>query len=79
MRTQSQGGECTVGIGSVTQALHAQSVLARAAIYSRVEKLDSSATKQGCAYGVTYACSQEAAVRRALRDSGIRTRGGGGG
>ena len=79
MRSETERGSCIAVIGSMTQAMKAQSVLANAAIFARVEKADSSMTRRGCAYGVTYACSQEANVREVLRNAGIRIRGGTGG
>ena len=79
MRTETNHGSCFAVIGSMTQAMKAQSVLANAAIFARVEKADSSMTRRGCAYGVVYACSQEANVREVLRNAGIRVRGGTGG
>lgn len=74
MRARSPNGECMAVIGSVTQAMRAQKALTAAAIYSRVEKAESSAAGKGCAYGVVFACSQEAMAERALRAAGIRVR-----
>ena len=68
---------CFCVIGSMTQAMKAQRILAAAAIGARVEKADSSITRRGCAYAIYYPCEQDANVRAVLRQSGIRTRGGG--
>ncbi len=79
MRTEGESRDCMAVIGSMTQAMKAQSALAKAAIYSRVEKADSSITRRGCAYAVCYACGQEANVRTVLQNAGIHIRGGTGG
>lgn len=74
MRTKSPHGDCMAVIGSITQAMRAQKALTNAAIYSRVEKADSTQTPRGCAYGVVFSCAQEMAAERALRAAGIRVR-----
>ncbi len=79
MRTEYGKRECSAVIGSMTQAMNAQKALERAAIPARVEKADSSATRRGCAYAVTYDCSWEGAVREVLRRSGIAIHSGMGG
>lgn len=79
MRTDDERKDCVAVIGSMTQAMKAQRALANAAIFAGVEKVDSSMTRRGCAYAVSYACNQEANVREVLRNAGIRIRGGTGG
>ena len=79
MRTEDERKDCVAVIGSMTQAMKAQRALANAAIFARVEKVDSSMTRRGCAYAVSYSCNQEANVREVLRNAGIRIRGGTGG
>ncbi|MBQ1981645.1 MAG: hypothetical protein IIV80_03490 [Clostridia bacterium] len=68
------GGTCTAVIGSMTQALRAQNLLADAAIRSTVTKISSSETRGGCAYGVDYPCTQAANVRTVLESAGLRVR-----
>ena len=70
-------GECIAVIGSVTQAMRAQRVLAEASLRVEVIRADSTVTGRGCAYGLMYPCAQDEAVRAALRGAGIRVRGGG--
>ena len=77
MQTETERRRCLAVIGSLTQAMKAQNALSNAAIFSRVEKADSASTGRGCAYALSYPCSQEANVRAALRSAGIRVRGGG--
>ena len=74
MRNDFKLGECVAVIGSMTQAMRAQSVLASAAIRSNVIKADSSKTGRGCAYALSYSCEQDDNVRVVLYQSGIRPR-----
>ena len=67
-------GVCTLVIGSMTQALTAQSVLAEAAIRASIVKISSSRTQNGCAYGVEYPCTQQRNVAMILERSGVRVR-----
>ncbi len=67
--------ECIALIGSVTQAMHAQTVLAQAAIRSEVIKADSAAAAgRGCVYALVFPCSMETTVKTVLRNAGIRAR-----
>ena len=65
------GRICTASIGSTTLAMKAQKALGTEAIVSSVIKINSSRTHRGCAYGVSFDCSQEANVRRILTRAGI--------
>lgn len=78
MQTETERKNCLAVIGSLTQTMKAQNALTNAAIFSKVEKADSATTRRGCAYALSYPCSQEANVRTVLRNAGIRVRGGGG-
>ena len=79
MGNEPERKSCMAVVGSLTQAMKAQSALTAAAIFSRVEKAESSAPRRGCASGVSFPCAQEANVREVLRNAGIRIRGGMGG
>ncbi len=68
------GGTCTAVIGSMTQALRAQNLLADAAIRATVTKISSSETRGGCAYGVDFPCTQASNVRTVLDAAGVRVR-----
>lgn len=75
MRNNDQeNSECIALIGSVTQAMRAQSVLANAAIRTEVIKADSTITGRGCAYAILYPCNVEDNVRSVLQAAGIRAR-----
>jgi len=74
MRSNSENNECVAVIGSMTQAMNAQSVLARAAIRSEVIKADHANGGRGCAYALSYDCGQGENMRRVLQDAGIRVR-----
>lgn len=62
--------ECRIVIGSMTQAMKAQNVLATAAIPSAVIKTEASSRK-GCAYGLSFSCQQENNVRTVLASARI--------
>ncbi|MBE6533441.1 MAG: DUF3343 domain-containing protein [Ruminococcaceae bacterium] len=66
--------ECIAEIGSMTQAMKAQRVLAEAAIPTTVIKSNSSKNAKGCAYGVSFACAQEENVQNALLKAGVKVR-----
>ena len=74
MRNDSEKNECIAVIGSMTQAMRAQKILANAAIRADVIKADSSLTKRGCAYAVSYSCLQDDNVKSVLKNAGIRVR-----
>ena len=61
-------------IGSMTQAMKAQSILAEAAIRAHISKISSSGAAGGCAYGVDFPCTQSANVKMILNRAGIRVR-----
>ncbi|MGM9684364.1 MAG: putative Se/S carrier-like protein [Eubacteriales bacterium] len=63
---------CFAAIGSVTQAMKAQQVLAGAAVPCEVIKSDSSASRRGCIYGLKFSCAQENNVRTILNSAKIR-------
>lgn len=67
-------GTCTAVIGSMTQAMKAQSLLADAAIRASITKISSSMTHNGCAYGVDFPCTQSANVSTVLERGGVRVR-----
>ena len=65
---------CLAVMGSMTQVLRAQKILADAAVRAEVVKADSAHTRRGCAYALSYPCSQEGNVRAILSSAGIRVR-----
>ncbi len=67
-------GVCTAILGSMTQAMGAQTALGEAAIRVSVVKISSSRTQSGCAYGVEYPCTQQRNVAMILDRAGIRVR-----
>ena len=72
MRNETNYQECVAVIGSMTQAMRAQNVLATAAVRTRVVKADSFDTQLGCAYAIAFPCAQEIRVRRLLQAAGVR-------
>lgn len=65
---------CLAVMGSMTQTLRAQKVLADAAVRAEIVKADSAHTRRGCAYALSYPCLQENNVRTILSSAGIRVR-----
>ena len=64
-------GSCTAELGSMTQAMKAQRILAEAAIPTTVHKMEASSSRRGCSYGIRYVCSQEKNIRTVLSQAHI--------
>lgn len=47
---------CKFGLGSVTYAVLAQKALEKKGIYSGIIRLDTTASLNGCAYGIQTDC-----------------------
>ena len=73
--TENYPGVCTLVIGSMTQAMTAQSVLAESAIRASIVKISSSRTHNGCAYGLDLPCTQLGNAKAVLGRAGVRIRG----
>ena len=65
---------CIAEMGSMTQAMKAQSVLAQSAIPTTVVKGNSSRNSRGCTYGVSFDCAQGENARQALARAGVKVR-----
>ncbi len=74
MQTDFYSYGCLAVMGSMTQAMRAQKVLADAAVRTEVVKADPAHTRRGCAYALSYPCTQENNVRTILSSAGIRVR-----
>jgi len=74
MRNDFKYDRCTAEIGSVTDAMRAQSLLAREGIYCEVIQGDSSQHRRGCVYAISYDCRQERDLKNVLKSAGIRVR-----
>ena len=74
MRKNNDEAECVAVIGSVTLAMRAQGVLAKAAIRTEVVKADSSVTGAGCAYALMFPCEMSETIKEILKKAGIRAR-----
>ena len=66
--------ECVAEIGSMTQAMKAQRVLAEIAVPTTVIKSNSAENRRGCAYGISFDCAQRENVENALVRAGVRVR-----
>lgn len=64
--------ESLFGIGNVTQAMKARSVLREHRIPSELTRLLPGQSKQGCAYGISVAGTDRDAVQRILHEEAIR-------
>ena len=68
---KEQRGICIAALGSITNAVKAQRVLAQVGITGEILPLDAAKTRRGCAYGLRFACHEQGRVRPALRAAGI--------
>ena len=64
-----QNSGCAIVVGSMNRAIRARDLLASAALFSKVIKIDRPS---GCAYGVSVACSSMKAAAELLRRAGIK-------
>ena len=67
--------QCTAALGSLTYAIKAQRALIENEIPCEIVKLDSSMTRRGCAYGVTFSCEEQRAARSVLSKEKITVTG----
>ena len=69
-----QNSGCAIVIGSVNRAIRARDLLASAALFSKVIKVDGKTRGEGCAYAVEVACSSLKRASDLLRRAGISGR-----
>ena len=74
MTRDSYKYECSAEIGSVTEAMKAQKVLAAAAIPSEIIKKEGSSRRRGCVFGIGFSCAQLNNVRAVLGSARIYPR-----
>ena len=68
-----QEASCLCVVGTFTQAMQIQTILARANIKTEIIKSDGDG-RHGCAYALSYPCQMEEEIRQTLRGSDIRVR-----
>ncbi|MBE6548482.1 MAG: DUF3343 domain-containing protein [Ruminococcaceae bacterium] len=68
------GRSCSASLGSTTLAMKAQRALSAHAINASVIKINSSKTRKGCAYGISFDCDQTANVKTILAKENIPVR-----
>ena len=61
---------CMCIIGSMTEALRAGRLLSKEAILVNTVKADTG--KRGCAYALSFSCTQKNNVQRILEKNGVR-------
>ena len=66
----SRGG-CRAALGATSAAVRAERVLREAGISCEVIALSPQETRRGCAFGIEFACGDEARVRAVLRAARI--------
>ncbi len=72
---REHSGGCSLAIGSITQAMRAQSVLGGAAIPTTVIKYDNVGQhSKGCVYGLSFSCLQKNNVEKVLEGARIRVK-----
>jgi len=62
---------CISAKRSMTHAQSARRLLSAAGIDAQVVSLDGGITKKGCAYGVSFPCSQMEKARRIMASYGL--------
>ncbi len=62
---------CISAKRSMTHAVKARRVLSSAGIPCEIVSLESSVTKRGCAYGVSFPCGMTDAVQKILQKYGL--------
>ncbi len=71
----NETNRCKVLLGSITQSMRAQDILARAAIPTAVIKQEKSeGTGRGCTYGLSYSCAQASNIRAVLEYERIKVK-----
>ena len=71
MTRDSYKYKCSAEIGSVTEAMNAQRILAAAAIPSEIIKKEGSSRRRGCVFGIEFSCAQQNNVRTILGSAKI--------
>ena len=66
--------ECSAALGSVTEAMKAEKVLAAAAIPCEIIKSEGSSRRRGCVFGIGFSCAQQNNVRAVLSAARIYPR-----
>lgn len=62
---------CIVTMKSMTMALRAKNVLYAKGILTEVQNLDPSVTARGCAYGLSFNCSEKEKIKHYLDGKGV--------
>lgn len=63
--------DCFAELGSVTYAMKAQQALSTAAIPCTVIKRESTSSRRGCTYGISFSCLQKNNVKLVLERARI--------
>ena len=67
-----QNSGCAILVGSMNRAIRARDLLASAALFSKVIKIDQASSSGGCAYGVSVPCQSLKSASDVLRQAGIK-------
>ena len=63
--------KCIIAISSVNHAIRSEKYLASVGLLTRIVKLQPTATKKGCAYGLEINCKDVPAALSYLNNAGI--------
>ncbi len=66
---------CSVALGSLSQAMRAQSILSAAAIPTELVKTQKSSSRRGCTYSLSFSCAQKNNVKTVLGSAKIQVFG----
>lgn len=66
---------CIIALSSITYALKAQQVMTDNVIRSKIVKLDSMRTQNGCSYGLEIDCANASNAEKLLNKHGIPYKG----
>ena len=62
---------CVVTMKSMTLAIRAKAALQAKGIATEIQNLDPSVTARGCAYGLSFNCSDKALIKRIFDSKGL--------
>ena len=67
-----QNSGCAILVGSMNRAIRARDLLASAALFSKVIKVDRAKEEGGCTYGLSVPCQSFKSSVEILRRAGIK-------
>ena len=62
---------CIAALNSLNKCIKAEKVLSSHGYFCKIISLDNSLTRNGCAYGIEFSCSENDDIRKILRTNRI--------